>query len=416
MKQLAKPTHLAPKAIHDHLTMNMRGFFEVTKSIINTSESPVTVMEANGLPVLIPPQPRSPVDMERDVIIVKNVYRYRSNESIQACLRMIESLESEGGHLDASVKSIQSQLRNVLNREPRTSNAEVGLAYRIPINLLEKEVLMYSPEIDTTFLYNGPITKVAHPRSLEGTLILEMERQRHEHLLSGVNFKIVDNEMRYRSRYMFAANKVFEIPTTKDTSKESGVYYAYSETDTYGNVNLITGFVTMEEAETTFGLYKTREEALSSGNPELAIKADYERTRSEIERMRIESERTKMENDRYRLDKETEIQQLKIALQLRDEELQLEKTRAEVEKTKRNEELDARKHEREMVKTVSDERKTIRDSYFDMYKSDRELARLHRADVYESRSYDRKETVEWLKFIPAVLVGAGAMLGFMRFS
>ena len=85
----------------------------------------------------------------------------------------------------------------------------------------------------------------------------------------GYLIEIVDNGSENSIRFMFTGNGVMAIPSRRDPDRPDGVYYYEYIGDDVAENAPHAQVCSMEEAEIKFGLYKTREEAMTAGNPKI---------------------------------------------------------------------------------------------------------------------------------------------------
>jgi hypothetical protein len=206
----------------------------------------------------------------------------------------------------------------------------------------------------------------------------------HSRESSGIFVELIDNENNITNRYMYVARQLLELPARRDQTKQSGVYFTTAVHDKDGDTNMDPKFYSFEDAEEALGLFKTKEEAMTGGNPEFIAKTKYAEQEAALRDAQRELEKVKNDHkiaEQHRLEKmaalkhDLEEKQLYMKEKINDLEHNLEKTK------KRNSEL----------KEESDSRK------------------LTRADYYEERSYERKDSSELIKFVPALIVGAIGM-------
>jgi hypothetical protein len=85
----------------------------------------------------------------------------------------------------------------------------------------------------------------------------------------GYLIEIVDNNSEKNTRFMYTGNGVMAIPSCRDLDRPDGVYYYEYIGDDLVENSQHAQVCSIEEAETKFGLYKTREEAMTAGNPKI---------------------------------------------------------------------------------------------------------------------------------------------------
>lgn len=379
--------------------MEMRGFVTSSITYLNFTEGDVTVVDETGLPLVIKPHPSAPANRYYDEFRINQTLRLTTNDSIRSCQEFCQHHLNTSRSPDDRVRKILDQLNNLLKDNPSTTNVTLGFSYVVSLSMLERERKIYFPELDIVVVRGASIRDVIHPRSPEGQAIQEYRQQHQESTASGFHLRLIDNRDLCRSRYLFLAKQVIEVPAHRDPTKEDGVYYTYTQPDEMGNLKLVTGQLTFDEAEAKFGLHKTREEAMTAGDPASLLQAEKQRFQIEEHRLSSEFARERHEFSMEKLKQEEVIATLKQKLQRT--ELECQEMRARQDTFQR--EVDNFYEMREK------ERNTIH-SALKMEREDRYQERQEsRKDYYDERSHVRKDTSEWLKFVPAVCLGAAAV-------
>ena len=216
---------------------------------------------------------------------------------------------------------------------------------------------------------------------------------------AGVMITVIDNHQLHRLRYYYAGKQIVAVPSQLDPTRNSGVYVLSATADPYGTVNKHVAFMSFKEAEERLGLYASRSEAETHGNPELLTKAAEAHARTELERQKQALEQYKLEVERLRHQLETKTIEKKSTQVDSQADLEYWKMRnAELKEM-----LDL---QRAMRDEELNERKTRRDDYF----TERDL---QRKDKFEKKSTKRKGFLEKIKFTQvaiATIAGAFAML------
>jgi len=216
---------------------------------------------------------------------------------------------------------------------------------------------------------------------------------------AGVMITVVDNHQLHRLRYYYAGKQIVAVPSQLDPTRENGVYVLSASANPYGTVNKHVAFMSFKEAEERLGLYASRSEAETHGNPELLSKAAEAQARAALEQQKQELEQQKLELERTRHHLETKTIEKKSTQVDSQADLEYWKMRnAELKEM-----LDL---QRAMRDEELNERKTRRDDYF----TERDL---QRKDKFDKKSTKRKGFLEKIKFGQVVLgtiAGAFAML------
>ena len=139
---------------------------------------------------------------------------------------------------------------------------------------------------------------IPHPNSETGMNQFDIAQDQRHLGHAGVFIKIVDNERLHNVRFFYAAKQVIEVPCIKDTNLSSGVYCTIRSSAPHGGLLEETKVFTYEEAEVELGLYRTREEAESCGNPQILLAIEEQKTKRELSQLKIDNEKLKLENVR----------------------------------------------------------------------------------------------------------------------
>jgi hypothetical protein len=207
----------------------------------------------------------------------------------------------------------------------------------------------------------------------------------------GVYFELIDNTATIGNRYIFIAKQVrVLIPKTSDT-RPNGLYVTTIERDFINSSRqrFEQTVYKLDECEEKLGVYKTQEEALNDGDIKLGRK-------EEIARLEHESLLMKNEYATYKTKTDAEIARANAELARTKHESEMREHKAKMEEIEREREL-RRENDR-----LDQAKRKLEDEL------DREKARTK--DWYEQRSYHRKDNSEIVKFLPAMILGIGAVV------
>lgn len=234
---------------------------------------------------------------------------------------------------------------------------------------------VYYSELDLLVSMLPSAQVPAHPYSAEGRNqhLISSESVLNEAIGFGYSISIVDNAGQYGDRYFNIAGKIYRIPASKDPTRRDGIYVA-SPLPVQGEMGMRdpkVRYYPFELAETELGLYRTVEEAKTLGDP----------TTSRREALaKLEHDLAAASRTNQLLRTEQEAENLRVSREI---------ARLEAENQKRDKELE-------------------------VLKAERTEATLRAKDYYETRSYDRKDQSEAVKFIPAIIIGIGAIALALR--
>lgn len=219
----------------------------------------------------------------------------------------------------------------------------------------------------------------------------------NEEDVSGFEFKVryIDNEGASKPKYLFCANQVYKLYPQKSPKLKTGFYVTspppFHQDNAHGTK--VTRMYPLEKAA-ELGFFNTVEEAMTLGKPDLVL----ESKRSEAARMKSDNELKKLQfeleamKSKQQINEETHkatIEEMRITSEKREEELRAttNKYKAELDQKQRLLEIEK---EKALAKLTTEQ----------------EHARI-KMD-YESRSLDRKDTSDVLKYLPSLILGVGA--------
>ena len=356
--------------------------FKVSRHYINTSSHDFTVIHRNGLPVRFA---RTADAYNNRKITIRDVYTFNSRTQI---VSTISALQTRRTQMDAHPE-LDIILTALLEAASIASTQTVSVAvdHSIDINILVQYPCIYFTDTDVLIQLGEYRPDIPHPYSLEGLALDQYHPLITERKCSGVFVELIDNENTIQSRYLYVANHLMEIPVRTDPSRPSGVYYSEASCTATDEIHVSPTYCTFDEAESALGLYSTKEAALTGGNPELAFKHSTSASERDLIQARQDLERIKSESRLQELSRLDEIAAIKHEQELRLNELKSQMADIEhrlLKKKKRNDHL----------KEEYDGRKTKRDDY------------------YDERSSHRRESVEWTKYAPAIVIGTIGALAY----
>jgi hypothetical protein len=239
---------------------------------------------------------------------------------------------------------------------PSTINDNGGTLY-----IVEKDIIL-STKRDNIPLH--PFCFEAMTKQPKGTRTLGE---------NGLAVEIIDNRDTIGPRYMRLLGKVVRIDAVKNALKRDGVYLKYRgfmETS-HDAVQDIVDYIPLESMQEAKWLYRSFAEARTA--PEHDVELSYEIKHLDLQNKKFSAETslTKSEQDH---------RNMILQQQLDDEERRSKMFENELNRRYAREEHDSR------------------------------LEQMKNKDFYEERSNVRKDTSEWVKFIPTMLMGAGAAI------
>lgn len=335
-------------------------------SYINNLPSPVTVGLRSGLKFTLPPQPSFTCD-KLLIRIVIDINHPTVRNDIQ---RLLSVVTNDGS---PELKALREGLRLEVEQNHH-GGATIVMDYPLSYDRLrEMGGVVYYHEIDTIFSLSNVDSCPPHPFSEEGRNLQLIDTNACGNTGAfGYSIEMIDNCGKYGERYISIAKKVYRITPTKDVTRRDGIYIVsnYPIEREWGTDEREVRHHSFENAEDELGIFRTAEEALTLGDIATARKQEILSLEHSLNLQKVEIQNLKQTHER-------ELHQL--------------------EREKKLLEMDAEKHTRLVEE--------LRQQSEHQLKMERERVK----DYYESRSYERKDSNETLKFLPAIVVGLGAV-------
>jgi hypothetical protein len=199
--------------------------------------------------------------------------------------------------------------------------------------------------------------------------------------------RFVDNEGVYGTHYVNINGVAFAVEPIKDPEFQSGIHcYMPNKAMSDDNSDRLVHceYEPIEEGIKKYGLYKTRQEALTHGNQKERFEADILTQKQSLKERELKVDEEKMGMSR-------DIAELKAR---QEKEMAFLKNKYSVENEHREERLAILKEER------------------DLFKDRLEYDQLYRKDHYDHRTHARKDASEIIKFVPVALTAVAGVIGF----
>lgn len=346
--------------------------FQVALMFENGFPYPVKVVLSSGFAVTLPPHGNVGINnvLSQRVynFVVRKQFKYSSHVKIDTN-NVLSDVPEDNKELYAMVLAA-----NQANSNYGYQYHDFSIDYCISRDQFEAHAKtgLYVPEIDAVICLADDCD-VVHPNSPDG---LSMQANESGDLL-GYSFRleIVDPYDQFGHRFININGVVDRIEPIKDVRREPGVYLHRVMRETSGKTaDIETKHFSFDEAIKALRLFRTEDEAKSLGDILEAQKRDYELRAQENKNRSLELE--------SKLREET-AKSKQAALDYEAKEAEL-------------------KEVREVLKALREERVT-------KLKEDYEKRSMAREDYYDQRSSARKDDGEWLKWVPAVIVGGGLL-------
>lgn len=350
--------HSSPRQAY--LSLEEKSMYEakVEKRIqfINRTHQPLTICERSNLRYTLPP---SPLFNKEHEFIFRVEYFFNTEKVRNNTQLLLDGLRNISEDLKVFLNAFATA-KTVRLR----GGIEFTVEYAIPIRVLEDlGGLAYFKEIDVVISSGMAEECPNHPFSQENENSPQLRSVIDENAETSfaINIMINDPHQHYGVRFINIGGEVYRLKNIGDFKRRSGV-----SVNRYVEGRLEHNFYSFEEADSKLHLFRTEDEAKFNGNTDVIVRRELvaaEHANLEMKR-ELESARTRLQVE------ETEFKRLTLVSERRREEL--ESLRAEVDHA-------------------------------------RALQQASIKDHYEERSYQRKDSSEGMKMIPAIVVGIGAL-------
>lgn len=393
MKKLSNQ-HRCPDALSNVYT---------TLSFMNRTKEHVVVAYNYGVTQSVPPLPKPIHPYENENFVIRRTLTMSTIHAIRGMEAAIINMRNSCGTLNQENEYILKTILESLERDPRLSCLTVIFDFELTMEDLTENTVSYIPEVDLQVtMYGSVLKEYPHPRSREGVIIEDFRRQKTNLLQPGFSINVIDNASIQQVRFIFSAKRIIEIPSNKDITKEDGVYTTFVRPGRNGVLVAEVEFYTFEEAEKTIGLFPTRELAISNGNPEIINTQEEIKLRTSLRDLQHKQEMEKIEHERV-------VAQMKREVEMMKHELEMYRNVQQSEITKTSHKLE-KKSKKSAVKLEKKSRKSKAEEL------DRSLEAARIKSHYEEQSLKRKDTSEFLKFLPLVFGAGFAVYGAIQAS
>lgn len=312
----------------------------------------VIVVDRSGVPMLIKSAPG-----KSGGFIVEKVYQVGS--------RVIVDPNGISRHNGGP-----SEERKIYNNQVNEVNAQVGAMRRMGVRyeisrdkVVGGESPLYIPEVDIVLGIERQhdVRKIVHPYSDPATVfkLLERDVTTTNKPMFRYQIFIISNDRTHGDRYINILGDVYKVPSISNKSLQDGVYICSSGTVSRADGGVPKNFTTYtyDQAKESIMMYESIEEAKTFGDPHGEREREFKRSEAQLK------------EDKLKLERDLTEQKLK-----RDEAM-----------SEREDVLAQLEHYRKM--------KELRDK-----------------DYYDDRSRVRKDNSEIVKYVPAMITGALAVV------
>lgn len=333
---------------------NLHAAVEFRTSFINNTSEPIVVLWRSGLKLTLPPRS----DLHKSAFLAR-VEIQLSHEVKTDAQRILSGI---GEDASAELKALRDAFTYHVERN-RWSGAVITLDYPLTVEQLrEYGGSIYYHELDVVVSLELFENVPPHPATEEGKnvhLTNTEEKEEESGFLYAVD--VVDNLAVFGERFLNINGKAYKVKPKIDLNRRNGIYITSNRPSSNARTdnNKEVSYFLLEKAE-ELGLYRTMEEAMANGDLATARKQ-----------------------------------------QLVELEHQLAVEKRKFQQLEQQHRLETAEKERELKKLEGD-----------LKGADLRLQQMK--DYYESRSFERKDQSETIKFLPTVLVGLGALFAFIK--
>lgn len=274
-----------PTPTHTWIFNEICGFSRKIK-IVNKSFADLYIVNSNGFVEVVRPSFNS---FKNNSIKIVVTYTFSSCESFKDTYdvnyQYFNNLKEEiRNNIINNKKHVEHErflLTKIMHKMiedggyKENKNLDIILYYDIELpNSANVVKSLYVPYVDSLIHVNKNNENIPHPK-------LNDKKSESVRVSNGIDITIVDNENTINKRYIYLGKKVTAIETIKDSSRASGVYVV--RYDIYKNFNDFSySYYDFKEAEIELGLYSTKEDAYSFGDPKLVLETKLNKKEREI--------------------------------------------------------------------------------------------------------------------------------------
>ena len=348
---------------------------EITTSYLNYTGEALVVALRNGLVIDVPCTHR--FGKKEFVICVSITFSEQIRDSL------FSRVNNVGENSSNELKVIKDYI--VSERFKRIGGKyQINIEYPIDYsNYITERSMFYATDADIVIAKKKYEDVVWHPCSetsvIRNTFINRKPRVDNMFLM---DIEVNDTSGKYPCIYLRHGVEIHTIKTVCDKTKKDGIYF--NTTGEQGK----TLFIDFSDDMLKYGFYKTYAEASELGDSLLENKQ-----KQELVRLEHELKQQRVQNER--MSSELKAENMRLENQLNEERIKHDKEKLERE----------RAHQEELRRIELEEQRRKLDDY----------SRKQRvSDYYEERSYQRKDSSEWLKAMPTLLVGLGGLFMAMK--
>lgn len=356
----------------------------INYTYFNYSGGDITIIDRSGMKFTIRPLSSGGTRYGAGIIVVKN-YTFHDTVIIDEI-----TLSSEMSHEEVMLRKAFASRRRISPNE-----TSVDVIYSLsPEAFREFNECVYIRELDIVITKGND--RVVHPYSDSG-VALSGEADSMDGF-TGLGFRWISHDYQKQTLYLNLSGMVMTVTSIHDLQMEEGFYVYAKGLEQEVATRLIR--MPLTEAVEKYGLTSSLYEAQNALSVEerLAKDVDYIKSQQKLELMNIEHG-NKMA--------QSHASEKSILAKIEEIERKREADRESSENDSKEREI---AHQQFLQKLQTEMEKTRTDMQMLQYKLQREEESNRRDDYWEERSYQRKDTSEFVKWLPGIAVGLGLLL------
>lgn len=372
-------------------------YYECVTKYENYTNSPIKVTDRHNISFTLPKlRFLNPHQIER--LVVRKIHRINSAEVAMSilynhgvCKRYLTVPDEERHTVISSLLEAQAQ------GEFKRSNFGIDITIDriIPIKLLQHYASIYVHDVDMLFQFDDIDIGTPHPTSQDALLQGQILEQVGDQLLTGAFYEIIDNDNKFMSRYVCLGKDIVQIPINRVPGKEPGIYQTTIDNVNSNQLRITMNHHPLDKAE-ELGIFPTKEEAETNGHVNEAHKL-------RMKQLEMTAQEQQRNYDLLKLERDNAVAELAHDRRLKDHQVTVEQSTLTQATTRLESETGLIDHVLRLERKLEEDR------------IDRN--KLQRNEYYEERSAHRKDTSEFVKWIPALLsggIGVATMLSIQR--
>ena len=400
---------IAPIGPNDYNNNNILGPITIKTSYQNDLSVEIVVVERNGLRQVVKPNNRTVYNKS---FIIKTEYFVKPE-----AYRNLEILFSQLDYSDDNeflTKIKESYFHQIENKQLNGMNIVIFNLISIE-DLKEASGNLYLSTNDVIVSTLPMLEAAAHPFNSNSISSKDFEGMDVESNVS-LNIEIIDNTGTIGNRYILLAKDIYTLTPKKSDSKIDGIYIANLEKDisTKSKKKIKVTRYDFKDAEEILGIYKTKEDCVSGGDIKTLRKEGILQMEHDF---RVRENELKLETQEIVHAHLLEVQEINSKIEIQKaENLKLKSTLEEIT-LKRKEEIDKIEHEHQQKLLKQQTELNEINTRNKILEAIDERRRAEMKDFYESRSHDRKDNSELIKFLPVIITGCLAIVTiFVKFK